>query len=145
MRQYGAWKCVVRASVHKRVEEGRGGRRWMPFRQSLLCADGPLMAPQLATKSPALSACFQAPLVQTRSPLRQERRPTLPNANQLFRVSLIPHSENYIKLQNIGTLTPAQTRALPPNRRRRCLRPVDTPNVRSRRPRSLQKCTKEAR
>lgn len=72
----GAWKCVVRASVHQRGEEGRAARLWMPFRQSLLCADGPLMGPcswpQRAPHPPPAPRPLCLPL------WRQRCSPTLP-------------------------------------------------------------------
>jgi len=41
---------LIYASIHKHSEAGQEPG-CVPFRQSLLSADGPLMAPQLATKS----------------------------------------------------------------------------------------------
>lgn len=93
------------------VRKDGGARLWTPFRQRLLCADGPLMAPQLATKSTALSACSQASLEQTRPPSGRERLPYFAAHKPAL---LIPHSHNRIKLQNICTLTPTQTRARHP-------------------------------
>lgn len=51
----GAWKCMVLSYTHpytNTVKQSRTRTRLcVPFRQSLLFADGPLVAPQLATKS----------------------------------------------------------------------------------------------
>lgn len=48
-----AWHFHIR--IHTQTQWGRTGTRLcVPFRQSLLSADGPLMAPQLATESSPL-------------------------------------------------------------------------------------------
>lgn len=87
----GAWKWMVLSYTHpytNTVSQGRTRTRLcVPSRQSLLFADGPLVAPQLATKSiPLQLAAMPLSLACAQSPWRERAAPRNMNTSMLIRL-----------------------------------------------------------
>lgn len=136
-----AW--YVPACTNAARKDGQPGCA-CPSDRAYCVQDGPLMAPAAGPqRAPQPPPAPPGPSAPRRAAMTAGAQPcfALHNTHPRFGASLLKaHSHNCIKLQNICTLTPAQTRARHPTAAAASVL-LATPNARSRRPRKLQTCT----